>query len=55
VIVVRPTDGERLGEVEADLVPDLIRVDDACNVVVVEESGHVAAFSAGARLTLIKN
>jgi outer membrane protein assembly factor BamB len=54
VMVIRPIDGEKLGEVEADLVPDLIRVDDDCNVVVVEESGHLAAFSAGARLTLIK-
>ncbi len=55
VLVLRPSDGEKLGEVEADLVPDLIRVDDACNVVVVEESGHVASFSAGARLTLVKS
>lgn len=54
VQVLRPHDGDRLGEVEADLVPDLIRVDDSCNVIVVEESGHLAAFTAGARLTLVK-
>jgi len=54
VVVIRPHDGDKLGEVEADLVPDLIRVDEECNVVVVEESGHLAAFSAGARLMLVK-
>ena len=54
VVVLRPNDGEQLGEVEADLVPDLIRVDEECNVIVVEESGHLASFSAGARLTLVK-
>ncbi len=55
VVVIRPSDGDKLGEVEAELVPDLIRVDDDCNVVVVEESGHLAAHAAGARLTLVKS
>jgi outer membrane protein assembly factor BamB len=54
VSVVRPGDGETLGRVPADLVPDLIRVDEDCNTIVVEESGHVAAFAAGARLSLVK-
>jgi len=55
VEVLRPHDGEKLGEVEADLVPDLVRVDEACHVVVVEESGHVAAFAPGPHLTLVKS
>ncbi len=54
VHVVRPNDGEMIGTVPTDLVPDLVRVDERCNVMVVEESGHIAAFTAGAKLTLIK-
>ncbi|MCU0691491.1 MAG: PQQ-like beta-propeller repeat protein [Polyangiaceae bacterium] len=54
ITVVRPHDGYTLGTVPGDLVPDLVRVDERCNVVVVEESGHLVAFSAGARLTLVK-
>lgn len=55
VTVLRPQDGDVLGQVEPDLVPDLIRVDEDCNVVVIEESGHLAAFAAGARLTLVRS
>jgi outer membrane protein assembly factor BamB len=55
VSVLRPNDGERLGEIPSELVPDLVRVDESCNVVVVEESGHLASFAAGPRLTLIKS
>lgn len=54
VHVIRPRDGEPLGAVPCDLVPDLLRVDEECAVYVAEESGHVAAFEAGARLTLVK-
>ncbi|MBX3128662.1 MAG: PQQ-like beta-propeller repeat protein [Polyangiaceae bacterium] len=54
VHVVRPRDGELLGTVPTDLIPDLLRVDERCDVYVAEESGHVAAFGAAARLTLIK-
>jgi outer membrane protein assembly factor BamB len=53
VTVLRPTDGEILGQVESDLVPDLIRVDERCDVFIAEESGYVAAFSAAPRLTLL--
>jgi len=53
VHVVRPRDGEILGTVPTDLVPDLLRVDEQCNVYVAEESGHLAAFSAAPRLTLV--
>lgn len=51
--VVRPRDGKLLGRVPADLVPDLFRVDEKCDVYVLEESGHIAAFSTGPRLRLV--
>jgi hypothetical protein len=54
VHVVRPRDGELLGSVPTDLIPDLVRVDERCDVYVVEESGHVAAFGAAPRLTLVR-
>ncbi|UQA56478.1 PQQ-binding-like beta-propeller repeat protein [Polyangium aurulentum] len=53
LFVVRPRDGKLLGRVPADLVPDLFRVDEKCDVYVVEESGHIAAFSTGPRLRLV--
>ncbi len=54
VHVVRPRDGEVIGTIPSDLIPDLLRVDEHCNVYVAEESGHVAAFGVAARLTLVK-
>jgi outer membrane protein assembly factor BamB len=54
VHVVRPRDGEVIGSIPSDLIPDLLRVDERCNVYVAEESGHVAAFSVAPRLTLVK-
>jgi hypothetical protein len=54
VHVVRPRDGEVIGTIPADLIPDLLRVDEHCNVYVAEESGHVAAFGVAPRLTLVK-
>jgi outer membrane protein assembly factor BamB len=54
VSVVRPSDGEVIGTVPADLIPDLLRVDERCNVYVGEESGHLAAFSVAPRLTLVR-
>lgn len=54
VHVVRPFDGALLGAVDTELVPDLVRVDEHCNVIVAEESGHVAAFGAGAKLSLVR-
>lgn len=54
VHVVRPFDGAILGAVDTELVPDLVRVDEHCNVIVAEESGHVAAFGAGAKLSLVR-
>ncbi len=54
VHVVRPRDGEIIGTVPSDLIPDLLRVDERCDVYVAEESGHLAAFGAAARLSLVK-
>lgn len=53
LLIVRPRDGKLLGRVPADLIPDFFRVDEKCDVYVAEESGHIAAFSAGPRLRLM--
>jgi len=54
VSVVRPRDGELLGTIPSDLVPDLIRVEERCDVYIAEESGHLAAFGAAAKLVVVK-
>lgn len=55
VHVFRPRDGERLATIgPCDAIPDLLRVDEACNVYVAEESGHLASFAVGPRLSLVK-
>ena len=54
VEVLRPRDGEVIGTVPCDLVPDVVKVDRNCNVYVFEESGHMVAYSARPELTLIK-
>ncbi|NRA35731.1 MAG: PQQ-binding-like beta-propeller repeat protein [Polyangiaceae bacterium] len=53
VHVVRPRDGELLGTVPTDLIPDLLRVDERCSVYVAEESGHLAAFAVAPKLSLV--
>ncbi len=53
VHVVRPHDGTILGRVPADIIPDLLRVGERCDVYVAEESGHLGAYEAGPRLTLV--
>jgi hypothetical protein len=53
VHVVRPRDGAELGCVTAEIIPDLLRVDEHCDVYVAEESGHLAAFRAGAKLSVV--
>jgi outer membrane protein assembly factor BamB len=54
VAVIRPRDGALLGTIAgADAIPDLLRVDEGCNVYVAEESGHLAAFGALPRLTVV--
>jgi outer membrane protein assembly factor BamB len=54
VYVVRPRDGEIIGTVPSDLIPDLLRVDERCSVYLGEESGHLAAFGAAARLSVVR-
>jgi outer membrane protein assembly factor BamB len=55
VHVFRPGDGAHLATIgPCDAIPDLLRVDERCDVYVAEESGHMAAFGVGPRLTLVK-
>lgn len=54
VQVLRPSDGELIGEVPCDLIPDLIRVDERCSVYIAEESGHLAAYGAAPNLRLVR-
>lgn len=55
VHVFRPRDGMHLGVVgPCDAIPDLLRVDERCDVYAAEESGHMVAFGAGPRLSLVK-
>jgi len=55
VRVLRPSDGALVGSISpCDAIPDLLRVDERCDVYVAEESGHLAAFGAGPRLALVK-
>lgn len=55
VQVLRPKDGELIGSVPCDLIPDLIRVDESCNVFIAEESGHLAAYSVAPKLRLVSS
>lgn len=55
VHVLRPSDGAHLGRIgPCEAIPDLLRVDERCDVYVAEESGHMAAFGVGPRLSLVK-
>ncbi|WP_394826723.1 PQQ-binding-like beta-propeller repeat protein [Pendulispora albinea] len=55
VHVFRPHDGTEIATIgPCDAIPDLLRVDEQCNVYVAEESGHLASFAVGPRLTLVK-
>jgi outer membrane protein assembly factor BamB len=55
VHVLRPSDGAHLAQIgPCDAIPDLLRVDERCDVYVAEESGHMVAFGAGPRLSLVK-
>ncbi len=55
VRVLRPSDGALMGAISpCDAIPDLLRVDERCDVYVAEESGHLVAFGAGPRLALVK-
>ncbi|HEU4537483.1 MAG TPA: hypothetical protein VFS00_25365, partial [Polyangiaceae bacterium] len=54
VHLLRPRDGAELGHVATDLVPDLLRVDERCDLYVAEESGHLRAFGLGPRLAVVR-
>ena len=55
VHVFRPNDGAHLATIgPCDAIPDLLRVDERCDVYVAEESGHMVAFGAGPRLSLVR-
>lgn len=54
VHVVRPRDGTLLGRVPSDIIPDLLRVDEKCDVYMAEESGHIGAFTAAPRLSVVQ-
>ncbi len=55
VHVFRPHDGTEIAKIgPCDAIPDLLRVDERCDVYVAEESGHLASFAVGPRLTLVK-
>jgi outer membrane protein assembly factor BamB len=54
VCIVRPSDGALLGTIApTEAIPDLLRVDEDCNVYVAEESGHLVSFGALPRLRLV--
>ncbi|MFO0671845.1 MAG: hypothetical protein U0235_19850 [Polyangiaceae bacterium] len=56
VHVFRPSDGTRLATIgPCDAIPDLLRVDEKCDVYVAEESGHIGAFAVGPRLSLVRS
>ncbi len=54
VHVVAPRTGELVGTLPTDLIPDAMLVDERCGVYVAEESGHLAAFTTGPRLSLVQ-
>jgi outer membrane protein assembly factor BamB len=55
VHVFRPGDGSSLGVVgPCETIPDLLRVDERCDVYVAEESGHMACFGVASRLQRVK-
>lgn len=54
VTVFRPRDGVPIATIApSEAIPDLLRVDERCDVYVAEESGHLVSFSAGPRLSLV--
>jgi outer membrane protein assembly factor BamB len=54
VCIVRPSDGALVGTIApTEAIPDLLRVDEDCNVYVAEESGHLVSFGALPRLRLV--
>ena len=55
VHVFRPHDGALLATISpCDAIPDLLRVDERCDVYVAEDSGHLVSFGVGPRLSLVR-
>jgi outer membrane protein assembly factor BamB len=55
VSILRPADGRVLGSIApTEAIPDLLRVDERCDVYVAEESGHLVAFGALSHLSLVE-
>ena len=55
VHVFRPTDGALLATIgPCEAIPDMLRVDERCDVYVAEESGHMACFGVTSRLSLVR-
>ena len=53
--VLRPRDGALLGRIApSEAIPDLLRVDERCDVYVAEESGHLVSFARWRRLSLVR-
>ena len=56
VMIVRPRDGKVIGSISpVEVIPDLLRVDERCDVYAAEESGHLISFGALPRLSLVKD
>ncbi len=54
IAILRPSDGATLGTIApTEAIPDLLRVDERCDVYVAEDSGHLVAFGALPRLSLL--
>lgn len=54
VHVIDPMTGRQIAEVPSpDAIPDLLRVDERCDMYVAEESGHVVAFGVSNQLGLV--
>ncbi len=54
ISILRPSDGATLGTIApTEAIPDLLRVDERCDVYVAEDSGHMVAFGALPRLSLL--
>jgi hypothetical protein len=55
VHVFRPKDGALLATIgPCEAIPDMLRVDERCDVYVAEESGHMACFGVTSRLSLVR-
>ena len=54
VSILRPSDGALVGTIApTEAIPDLLRVDERCDVFVAEENGQLVAFGALPRLSLV--